>query len=467
MNRRMNMREITLDYSNIMDLLDESDITGAINDFNSARDRLIKGTGQGSDFLGWVDLPEFTGKSFIDDIKKTSESIRNNSEAFVVIGIGGSYLGARAAIEALLPNNYNQRVKPEIYFLGTSLSPRQIKDTMELLEGKKITVNVISKSGTTTEPALAFRIVRDWMVKNYGKSEALKRIIVTTDASKGALKKFADEEKLKTYTIPDNIGGRFSVLTPVGILPIAVSGIDLDELFHGAREGVEEYRNITDINQNPSSMYAVLRHLLYTKGKVVEILANFEPQFHYIAEWWKQLFGESEGKENKGIFPASVDFTSDLHSMGQWIQQGRRDIFETFINIEEPEAEINIPNDPDNLDKLNFLTGKSFSYVNKQALLGTRAAHLEGGVPNMTINIPRFNPHCIGKLFYFFEWAVGISGYMLGVNPFDQPGVESYKKNMFALLDKPGFEEESKKIIESIKLQKKYEAGLKKALKAK
>jgi glucose-6-phosphate isomerase len=450
------MKAITLDYSNLMDFLDDRDILFYRDKMDSARARVINKSGEGNEFLGWVNLPEEIESHFIDDIKKTAEKIRKDTDVFITIGIGGSYLGARACIEALLPNNYNQLTKPELYFIGTSISPRQMNDLLRTIEGKKVTVNVISKSGTTTEPALAFRVIRDWMVENYGVDEAYRRIIATTDAEKGALRQLADAESLKTYVIPDDIGGRFSVLTPVGLLPIAVAGIDISKLVEGALAGVREYRDVDDINRNPSLMYALLRNILYDKGKTTEILANFEPQLHYISEWWKQLFGESEGKEHKGIFPASVDFTTDLHSMGQWIQDGRRDIFETFINIENPGAEVVIREDADNLDKLNYLTGKTFAYVNHQALLGTRAAHLSGGVPNMTINIPDFSPYCIGKLFYFFEWAVAVSGYMLGVNPFNQPGVEDYKKNMFALLGKPGSEEETKKIKEELSGRKQF-----------
>jgi glucose-6-phosphate isomerase len=450
------MKSITLDYTNVMDFINERDIVFYKDKLDSARTRVIKRSGEGREFLGWVDLPENIDNNLLNDIKKTAEKIRTDSEVFITIGIGGSYLGARACIEALLPSNYNQLTKPELYFIGTSISPRQMRDLLRLIEGKKVTVNVISKSGTTTEPALAFRVIRDWMIEKYGREEAYRRIIATTDASKGALRQLADTQKLKTYIIPDDVGGRFSILTPVGLLPIAVAGIDISQLVEGARQGVKEYRDDDDINTNPSLMYALIRNILHDKGKTTEILANFEPQLHYISEWWKQLFGESEGKDHKGIFPASVDFTTDLHSMGQWIQDGRRDIFETFINVEDPGSEVIIGEDPDNLDKLNYLKGKTFAYVNEQALLGTRSAHLSGGVPNMTINLPAFSPHCIGKLFYFFEWAVAVSGYMLGVNPFNQPGVEDYKKNMFALLGKPGSEEETRKIREELSGRRQF-----------
>jgi glucose-6-phosphate isomerase len=450
------MKAITLDYSNVMDFVNDRDIVFYRDRMDSARERVLNRSGEGKEFLGWVNLPDEIDSHLIDDIKRTAEKIRKESDVFITIGIGGSYLGARACIEALLPEHHNQLEKPELYFIGTSISPRQMNDLLRIIKGRKVTVNVISKSGTTTEPALAFRVIRDWMVSEYGRDEAYRRIIATTDAEKGALRQLADSEGLKTYIIPDDIGGRFSVLTPVGLLPIAVAGIDISKLVEGARDGVREYRDIDDIVRNPSLMYALLRNVLYDKGKTTEILANFEPQIHYISEWWKQLFGESEGKDHKGIFPASVDFTTDLHSMGQWIQDGRRDIFETFINIEDPGAEVIINEDPDNLDKLNYLTGKTFTYVNHQALQGTRAAHLSGGVPNMTINMPDFSPYSLGKLFYFFEWAVAISSYMLGVNPFNQPGVEDYKKNMFALLGKPGSEEETKKIKKELSGRKQF-----------
>lgn len=454
------MKQITLDYTNVMDFISERELVDSIDNYDRARDKVINGTGEGSDFLGWLDLPDKIDENLVEDIVSTACQVNENSDVFISVGIGGSYLGARACIEAILPAFYNRRLKTEVYFAGNSLSPRYLNHLLALLIDKKITINVISKSGTTTETAVAFRIIRDWMVRNYGHDEAMKRIIVTTDAKKGALKQLADEEGLKSYVIPDDVGGRFSVLTPVGLVPIAVAGIDLHELLKGAREGVAEFQDVADIYKNPASMYAVIRNILYNRGKTVEILASFEPQLHYFAEWWKQLFGESEGKQNRGIFPASVDFTTDLHSMGQWIQQGRRDIFETFINVEDPESEIKIPEDEKNLDNLNYLADQPLSYVNHQALLGTRAAHREGGVPNMTVNIPNLNPHCIGKLFYFFEWAVAVSGYMLGVNPFNQPGVEDYKKNMFALLGKPGYEKQQKTLKETLAAEKKYIAAI-------
>lgn len=447
---------ITLDYTNLMNLITEREIESAAPLFKDARQKVLKGDGEGGDYLGWVDLPAKMPEEMLDEIMQTAKKIRENTDVFISIGIGGSYLGARAAIEALLPNFHNRTQKPEIIFLGNSISPRYIADVMKHIKGKKIFVNVISKSGATTEPALAFRVVREWMIENYGEKETYERIIATTDAKKGALRKLADQKGIKTYVIPDNVGGRFSVLTPVGLLPIAVAGIDVKKMMQGAKEGVAEYRDQEDIFKNPSAMYAILRNILYNHGKSIELLVNFEPQLHYVAEWWKQLFGESEGKEHKSLFPASCDFTTDLHSMGQWIQQGRREIFETFLNVEDPGVIVMVKEDPDNLDNLNYLAGKTFGYVNRQAMLGTRHAHKEGECPNMTLTIPGFTPHTLGKLFYFFEWAVAISGYMLEVNPFNQPGVESYKKNMFALLGRPGFETDTERLEKELSGAKQY-----------
>lgn len=453
------MKKITLDYSNVMDTITMEEIKAQKESYLKARKTTLDRSGPGSDFLGWVDLPGKITREEIADIKQTADEIRKNSDVFISVGIGGSYLGARAAIEALLPNFYYDLKKPAVCFAGHSISSRYLSDLKALIEGKKVTVNVISKSGTTTEPALAFRLIRDWMLEYYGPEETHKRIIATTDRQKGALRQLAQQEGLKTYVIPDDVGGRFSVLTPVGLLPIAAAGIDIEELIGGAVEGMADFRDVKELEGNPSAMYAVIRNILYNKGKRIEMLVNFEPQLHYISEWWKQLFGESEGKDQKGIFPASCDFTTDLHSMGQWIQNGTRNLFETFIQVENPGSEIVIGEDSDNLDKLNYLAGKTLNYVNQQAFLGTRAAHRDGGSPNMTIGIPGFTPRCVGKLFYFFEWAVALSGYMLGVNPFDQPGVESYKRNMFALLGKSGFEEESKSLKDKLNRQERYLVG--------
>lgn len=410
-----------------------------------AHDMLHNKTGQGNEYTGWVDLPVNYDKEEFSRIKTAADNIRNNSDAFVVIGIGGSYLGAKAAIDFMSHSFYNQlkpemRKGPEIYFVGQNISATYMTHLLEMLEGKDVSVNVISKSGTTTEPALAFRLLRRWMEQKYGKDEARKRIYATTDKEKGALRTLANTEGYETFVIPDDVGGRYSVLTAVGLLPIAVSGANIDKMMEGAKAGYEEYRN-TNIAENISYQYAAARTALYRKGKTIELFVNYEPAIHYVAEWWKQLFGESDGKDNKGIFPASVDFTTDLHSMGQYIQEGRRDLFETVIQVENPKEDITIEADKENLDGLNFLAGKTINFVNKKAFEGTVLAHQDGGVPNIIIEIPSMEEYTFGKMVYFFEKACAIGGYMMGVNPFDQPGVEAYKQNMFALLGKPGYEE--------------------------
>jgi glucose-6-phosphate isomerase len=407
-------------------------------------------TGPGSDFTGWVDLPKVYDRDEFARIKAAAERIKSDSEALVVIGIGGSYLGARAAIEALAHSFHNlmprsKRNTPEIYFVGNSISSTYMAELFELLDGKDISVNVISKSGTTTEPAIAFRVFREYLESKYGKEEAAKRIYATTDKARGALKKLADEEGYESFVIPDDVGGRFSVLTAVGLLPIAVAGIDIDEMMRGAADAADQYNN-DDVTVNECYQYAAVRNALYRKGKTIEIMVNYEPSMHYFTEWWKQLYGESEGKDQKGIFPAGVDFTTDLHSMGQYIQDGLRNIFETVLNVEKPRKNIMIKVDKDDLDGLNFLAGKDVDFVNKMAMQGTVLAHTDGGVPNLVISIPEMNSYWFGNLVYFFEKACGISGYLLGVNPFDQPGVEAYKKNMFALLGKPGYEKEREKL---------------------
>ncbi|HEX9062135.1 MAG TPA: glucose-6-phosphate isomerase, partial [Clostridia bacterium] len=365
------------------------------------------------------------------------------------------YLGARAAIEMLSHSFYNvlpksERKTPEIYFVGNNISSTYVADLFELIKGKEVSVNVISKSGTTTEPAIAFRLLKEYMEQKYGKQEAAKRIYATTDKARGALKKLADEEKYETFVIPDDVGGRFSVLTAVGLLPIAVSGASIDKIIEGAQSGYKLYSN-TNIKENDAYTYAAVRNALYRKNKTIEIMVNYEPSLHFMSEWWKQLYGESEGKDQKGIFPAGVDFTTDLHSMGQYVQDGLRNIFETVISVEKPRKSVMIKEDKDNLDGLNFLSGKDIDYVNKRAMEGTLLAHTDGGVPNLIITVPELSEFYFGQLVYFFEKACGISGYILGVNPFDQPGVEAYKKNMFALLGKPGFEEEKKKLEERLK----------------
>ena len=412
----------------------------------AAQKTLMDGTGAGNDFLGWVHLPTDYDKEEFARIKKAASYIQKNAEVLIVIGIGGSYLGARAVIEALKSPNYNLLAKdtPQIFFIGNSISPEMLNETVALCEGKDICVNVISKSGTTTEPAIAFRVFREMVNKKYSAEEAAKRIFCTTDQSKGTLKALADAEGYETFVVPDNVGGRYSVLTAVGLLPIAVAGVDLNELMGGA----QEMMTLCSKNDysNPAWQYAAMRHELYRQGKKVELLACFEPAFRFMAEWWKQLYGESEGKEEKGLFPASVDFTADLHSMGQYIQQGERMLMETVVRFAPAEQQMVVPFDEANGDGLNFLAGKTMDFINRQAMDGTLLAHVEGGVPNIILNLDENNARTMGQLIYFFEYACGLSGYLLGVNPFDQPGVEAYKKNMFALLGKPGYEEMGEKL---------------------
>ncbi len=396
-----------------------------------------------NEFVGWLKLPSNYDKKEFNKIKKVAKKIRKDSEVFVVIGIGGSYLGARAVIESLTSNFANMfpdkiRKAPQIFFVGNSISPNYINELIDCIGDKDISINVISKSGTTTEPAIAFRIFREFLENKYGADEAASRIYVTTDKKKGALKELANEEEYETFVIPDNVGGRFSVLTPVGLLPIAVAGIDIDKLMEGAKNAEYNYSD-DSIKYNQCYKYAVVRNILYQKDKTIEILANYEPKLHYFTEWWKQLYGESEGKAGNGIFPAGVDLSTDLHSMGQYIQDGKRNIFETVINVEESKTDIKIKRDGENVDGLNFLAGKTMDYVNKKAMQGTVEAHVSGGVPNIIINIKRLDEETIGELIYFFELACAISGNILGVNPFDQPGVEAYKNNMFRLLGKPGY----------------------------
>ncbi len=450
------MKKLGLDYSNALSFIKESEITCLSGFIKTAHEMLHEKTGAGRDFTGWVDLPKTYDKAEFARIKTAAEKIRSDSDALVVIGIGGSYLGARAAIDALTHSFYNllpreERRAPEIYFVGNSISSTYITELFELLKGKEISLNIISKSGTTTEPAIAFRVFREYMENKYGKAEAAKRIYTTTDKAKGALKKLADEEQYESFVIPDDIGGRYSVLTPVGLLPIAVAGIDIDEMMKGAADAAERYNN-DNVASNECYQYVAVRNALYRKGKTTEIMVNYEPSMHFFTEWWKQLYGESEGKDNKGIFPAGVDFTTDLHSMGQYIQEGLRNIFETVLSIETAKKNMIIKEDKDNIDGLNFLAGKDVDFVNKKALQGTVLAHTDGGVPNLIINIPEMNSYWFGNIVYFFEKACGISGYLLGVNPFDQPGVEAYKKNMFALLGKPGYEEEKAKLEKRLSL---------------
>lgn len=420
----------------------------------TAKEQLTKGTGAGSEFTGWLDLPLNYDKDEYNRILKAAAKIREDSEVFVVIGIGGSYLGARAAIEFLNHSFYNIvdksiRKGPEIYFCGNNMSSNYIQHLIEVIGDRDFSINVISKSGTTTEPAIAFRIFKKLLYDKYGKEEAVKRIYATTDKAVGALKKLATEEGYETFVVPDDIGGRYSVLTAVGLLPIAVSGVDTDKLIEGAAS-MREYCLNSKYEENDALLYAAARNILLQKGKGIEILANYEPSLHYFSEWWKQLFGESEGKDQKGIYPASVEFTTDLHSLGQFIQDGQRTLFETVINIEKSASEIIIEEEDTDLDGLNYLAGKSVDFVNKNAMKGTILAHTDGNVPNLLLNVPEQNEFYLGQLFYFFEFACGVSGYLLAVNPFDQPGVESYKVNMFALLGKPGYEKQREELLKRL-----------------
>ena len=415
-----------------------------------ANEVLTSKSGAGSDFLGWVDLPENYDKDEFARIKKAAEKIKNDSEVLIVIGIGGSYLGAKAAIEFLSHSFYNnlpkdKRKTPEIYFAGTNMSGVYLQHLIEVVGDRDFSVNVISKSGTTTEPAIAFRVFKKMLEEKYGKEEAAKRIYATTDKAKGALKTLATAEGYETFVVPDNVGGRFSVLTAVGLLPIAAAGINIDDLMAGAKDAMNDFSN-KNMDENQALQYAAVRNILHRKGKDLELMVNYEPRVHYLAEWWKQLFGESEGKDGKGLYPTSADFSADLHSLGQYIQEGKRLFFETVVSIGKPEVEFIIESDKDNLDGLNFIAGKTLDYVNKKATDGVILAHIDGNVPNLGVNIPEATPYHLGYTFYFFEKACGVSGYLLGVNPFDQPGVEAYKKNMFALLGKPGYEEAGKEL---------------------
>ena len=445
------MRKVNLDYSNIFKFVDENEFNNMKNLTENFAQKLHSKTGAGNDFLGWLDLPINYDKDEFERIKKSSKKIQEDSEVLVVIGIGGSYLGARAVIECLTHSFYNSfkgKKTPEIYFAGQNISGKYLTDLIEIIGDRDFSINVISKSGTTTEPAIAFRVFKELAEKKYG-DKASERIYVTTDAKKGALKQLADAKKYEEFVIPDDVGGRFSVLTAVGLLPIAVAGIDIDKLMEGAEVAREDFSK--DFENNDCYKYAVIRNLLLKKDYNIEILANYEPRFHFISEWWKQLHGESEGKDKKGIFPASVDLTTDLHSMGQYIQDGRRNLFETVINLESSDKDIIIKAEAEDLDGLNYLEGKGLSFVNNKAFNGTLLAHIDGGVPCMVLNIPELNTFNVGYLIYFFEKACAISGYILEVNPFDQPGVESYKKNMFALLGKKGYESLSKELNKRLK----------------
>ena len=439
------MKQIQVINQNVFGTVSETAINALNPAAANAIEKLDKGTGAGNDFLGWVKLPSEINDSLLDEINESAKGFEG-CEYVVAIGIGGSYLGAKAVISALSDSfaEYKPAKGPRVLFAGQNIGEDYTYELVDLLKGKKFGIIVISKSGTTTEPAIAFRILKELLESQEGKAEAAKLIVAITDEKKGALRKLATEEGYKTFVIADNIGGRFSVLTPVGLLPIAVAGYDIKALVEGARAMQAATAEAGD--ENIAVKYATTRNALYQAGKKIEILVNYNPKLHYFAEWWKQLYGESEGKDKKGIFPASVDFTTDLHSMGQWIQDGERTIFETVITVEEQAHKMVIPSDKDNLDGLNYIAGKRIDEVNKMAELGTRIAHVDGGVPNMIITLPRLDEKCLGELIYFFEIACGISGYILDVNPFNQPGVEDYKRNMFALLNKPGYEEESKAI---------------------
>ncbi|MBO6113924.1 MAG: glucose-6-phosphate isomerase [Lachnospiraceae bacterium] len=444
-------KTVKFDFSNTEFKASKSDVAAMSERVAAAKKTLLEKTGEGNDFLGWIDLPVDYDKEEFDRIKKAAEKIKSDSDVLVVIGIGGSYLGARAAIEALRHSFYNSVTKevrktPEIYYCGNNISSTYLSNLMDAIADKDFSVNVISKSGTTTEPAIAFRIFKKKLEAKYGKEEAAKRIYATTDKAKGALKTLATEEGYETFVVPDDVGGRFSVLTAVGLLPIAVSGADIDKLMQGAANA-REYCINDDFDNNDALKYAAVRNVLHEKGLGMEILANYEPSLHYVSEWWKQLYGESEGKDGKGIFPTAVDLTTDLHSLGQFIQEGTQNHYETVINVLNSRETVVMEEEPVDLDGLNYLTGQTVDFVNKCAMNGTILAHVDGGIPNIRVDIDKIDEITIGELFYVFEFACGVSGYVLGVNPFNQPGVESYKKNMFALLGKPGNEERRAELL--------------------
>ena len=448
------MAKITFDYSKASSFVASHEMEYMKKLALDAKEQLLSRTGAGNDFLGWIDLPVDYDKDEFARIKAAAKKIQNDSEVLLVIGIGGSYLGARAAIEFLRHGFYNNiskdmRKTPEIYYVGNNISSTYISGLIDVIGDRDFSINMISKSGTTTEPAIAFRVFKDLLERKYGHDEAVKRIYATTDKAKGALKNLANEEGYETFVVPDDVGGRFSVLTAVGLLPIAVSGADIDKLMEGAAEG-RRMALESDFEDNDALLYATVRNNLLRKGKNVEIVANYEPSLHYVSEWWKQLFGESEGKDNKGIFPAACDFTTDLHSLGQFIQDGARIMFETVMNVEKPTVELVMGQESVDTDGLNYLAGKSIDFINKSAMNGVVLAHTDGNVPNLMVNIPEQNEFYLGELFYFFEFACGVSGYILGVNPFNQPGVESYKRNMFALLGKPGFEKEREELLKRL-----------------
>ena len=449
------MKKVAFDNSAAKVFVSDAELANMERIALSAKEELVSKTGAGNDFLGWIDLPVKYNKKEFARIKEAAAKIQSDSDVLLVIGIGGSYLGARAAIDFLRHSFYNniskkQRKTPEIYYVGNSISTQYMAHLKDVIGNRDFSINMISKSGTTTEPAIAFRIFKKMLIDKYGKEEANKRIYATTDKAKGALKKVADEEGYEEFVVPDDIGGRFSVLTAVGLLPIAVSGADLDALMKGAKE-MRKICLEAEYAKNPALQYAATRNILLRKGKSIEVLANYEPALHYVAEWWKQLYGESEGKDQKGIFPASVDLTTDLHSMGQFIQDGQRTLYETVMELDGADTDIIIEKEDVDLDGLNYLAGKTVDFVNKSAMKGTQLAHTDGGVPQLKIYIPDRTEYSLGQLFYFFEFACGVSGYILGVNPFHQPGVESYKKNMFALLGKPGYEAQREELLKRLK----------------
>ncbi len=442
------MAHLKIDYTKTLNFIRKENILAFENESKNHLKSLLDKTGKGNDFLGWINLPE-DSKSLLESIQNDVNEIANKAEILVVIGIGGSYLGAKAVIDALNHHfsNFKKSDTPHILYAGHNISEDYLNDLLELLDSKEYAITVISKSGTTTEPAIAFRILKNHLEEKYGKADAQKRIIAITDKEKGALKELATQEGYQTYIVPDDVGGRYSVLSPVGLLPIAAAGLDIEQLLNGAQDMKKLiFDENTSFENNPALVYAAVRNALYNKGFLTEIMVNYEPRLFYITEWWKQLYGESEGKEQKGIFPAGVSFTTDLHSMGQYIQDGLRNLFETVISVKNSKNQLTIPKDAANLDKMNYIKGKRLSEVNLQAEIGTSLAHIDGGVPNIRIEIEEINEYNLGQLIYFFETACAVSGYILGVNPFDQPGVEDYKRNMFALLGKPGFEKETKEI---------------------
>jgi glucose-6-phosphate isomerase len=443
------MEQINLDISRVEQFVSSEEINALSLETLEAQGTLYKGDGQGNDYLGWLHLPKEISDQQLDDIEQAVAGLKEKTKILVVVGIGGSYLGARAVNDALAHNFAHlmkEQKAPHMLFAGQNIGEDYMHELLELLEENSYSIVAISKSGTTTEPALAFRILKNHLEKKVGLEEARDRIIAVTDSSKGALRQLADEEGYRSYVIPDNVGGRFSVFTPVGLIPLAICGVNIKELVSGAKEMSQRCDPSVPFEENPAAVYAATRNALYRSGKKIELMVNYQNKLHYVSEWWKQLYGESEGKEGLGIFPAAVDNSTDLHSMGQYIQEGERTLFETVLSVEKADHQVSIPGDPANLDQLNYLEGKNIDHVNKMAELGTILAHLDGGVPNIRISIPALNARWLGQLLYFFENACGISGYMLGVNPFNQPGVEAYKKNMFALLEKPGFEAETAQI---------------------